>query len=273
MKRNKRTFATMSAVLILVLGRPYLAEATKKGLLPEASFYLSPHPVPGSMLSDITYRVISIYGPGIEDQVTQTPATATLTFLPSDSPETIRMTVDARADGMAAFKGIGGEYRNRVTQTCYNGQCKANMDASSPFYNPTFWGSPQDALTAGQTWAVTLTAPWELGPPATQTITVLSVDERNGIVVLKRQGEGVGPYAGASNSVAIKKDGKSYTVAVKRGKAHWVGQAVFQHAVVVSDELLCITSVELSSPDVGVIQAQERQYMSLLQHPETIPVQ
>jgi hypothetical protein len=193
--------------------------------------------------------------------------------LPSDSPETIRITVDARADGRAAFKGICGEYRNGVTQTCYNGRCNGNIKASSPFYNSTFWGYPQGALTAGQTWDVTLTAPWELGPPAAQVITVLSVDERNGIVVLKREGDGVGPYAGASDSVAIKKNGKPYTVAVKRGRAQWIGQAVFQHGVVVSDELLCITSVELSSPEIGFIHAQERQYMSVLQHPESMPTE
>lgn len=61
-----------------------------------------------------------------------------------------------------------------------------------------------------------------------------------------------------------------YRVDVKHGKAHWLGQAVFQHAVVVSDELLCNTEGELSSPEVGTIQAQERQYMSLLQYPGAI---
>jgi hypothetical protein len=201
------------------------------------------------------------------------PATAPLTILPSDSPDTIRYTANARADGKAVLKGIAGGYRNRVTQTSYDGKCITNLDASSPFYNQTFRGSPQGALTVGQTWAVTLTAPWELGPPTTQIITALSVDEGNGIVVLERQGEGVGPYAGASDSATINKDWKPYKVAAKRGKARWVGRAVFKQGVVISDELLCITSVELSSADIGVVHAPERQYMSVLQHPESIPTE
>lgn len=68
----------------------------------------------------------------------------------------------------------------------------------------------------------------------------------------------------------IKKDSKQYRMAAKDGTAHWVGQAVFQRGVVVSDELLCNKPVELSSPDIGTIEAQERQYMPVLQHPGPI---
>jgi hypothetical protein len=136
-------------------------------------------------------------------------------------------------------------------------------DASGPFLNPTFWGNPQGDLKPGMSWTVELTQPWELGPPGKQTVTVLSVDKLNGMVVLKREGQGVGSYEGKHNVALIMRDGKQYRVDVKHGNAHWVGQAVFKHGVVVSDELLCNTDVELSSPEVGTIQAQERQYMSL----------
>lgn len=84
------------------------------------------------------------------------------------------------------------------------------------------------------------------------------------MVVLKRERQGVGSYEGKHDVALIKRDGKEYRVAVKHGNAHWVGQATFQHGVVVSDELLCNTDVELSSPEVGTIQPHERQYMSLL---------
>jgi hypothetical protein len=96
------------------------------------------------------------------------------------------------------------------------------------------------------------------------------VDPVNGVAVLKREGHGVGSYEGKHDAALVKKNGKQYHVAVKYGSAHWVGQAVFKRGVVVSDELLCNTNVELSSPELGTIQAQERQYMSLLQHPGTI---
>ena len=63
----------------------------------------------------------------------------------------------------------------------------------------------------------------------------------------------------------IKRDGKEYRVTVKHGNAHWVGQAVFKQGVVVSDELLCNIDVELSTPEVGKIEARERQYIGALQ--------
>jgi hypothetical protein len=84
------------------------------------------------------------------------------------------------------------------------------------------------------------------------------------MVVLKRERQGVGSYEGKHDVALIKRDGKEYRVAVKHGNAHWVGQATFQHGVVVSDELLCNTDVELSSPEVGTIQtARAAVYVSL----------
>ena len=89
-------------------------------------------------------------------------------------------------------------------------------------------------------------------------------------MVLKREGEGVGSYEGSRDTATVKKDGKTYTVKATFGKAHWTGQAVIQRGVIVSDELLCTTSLELSSPEFGTSQAQERQYMSVLEHPTPI---
>ena len=89
-------------------------------------------------------------------------------------------------------------------------------------------------------------------------------------MVLKREGSGIGPFEGKNDTAILKRDAKQYPVTVKFGEAHWVGQAVFQHGVVVSDELLCNMSIELSSAEVGTIKGQERQYMSLLQHPGSI---
>ena len=237
----------------------------------DATLFISPHLHPGQTITDITYRVISMSAPEVQEKLFQEPSTGTLTILPSESAATIRWTFDGRADGNGSMKGLAGEYRNQVTQSCHDGKCAANTDASAPFYKQDMWGSPKGELKAGETWTVTLTTAWELGPPATQTITVLSVDKASGIVILKREGEGVGAYAGARESTVIVKSGKSYTVAVKRGAASWAGQAVFQRGLVISDELPCVTSVELSLSEVGLIHAQERQYMSVLQHPALIP--
>jgi hypothetical protein len=89
---------------------------------------------------------------------------------------------------------------------------------------------------------VELTQSWELAPPGKQTVPVLSVDKVNGIVVLKRKG--IGSYEGKHDVALIKQDGKEYRVAVKHGNAHWVGQAVFRHGVVVSDELSSLFAIQ-----------------------------
>ncbi len=235
-----------------------------------ARAFLEPKPLPGQTLSFITYRVISIYGPGIEDSVVSIPATGTYTFEPSVSADIIHWKADVRMDGKRVIKDLDGEYRDQGTSICYSGKCSFNSNASGPFYNPTFWGTPDGKLKAGQTWNVTLAKPWELGPAGSQTVTVLSVDKANGIVVLKREGEGVGSYEGSHDIATVRKNGKVYTTKATFGKAHWIGQAVIQHGVIVSDELLCTTPVELSSPDFGTSQAEERQYMSLLEHPAPI---
>jgi hypothetical protein len=262
-----------------LLGMFFLATSGNIGVLaampkqqaPDAAYYLKPHLKAGDVLSDLTYRVISTHAPDMDDNVWQVPATGTYTIVNSDSPDVIAWKVSVRMDGKMAIQDAAGDYRDGGKTMCFKGKCNFITDASGPFFNPTFWGNPPEGeLKPGMSWTVELTQPWELGPPGKQTVTVLSVDKVNGVVVLKREGHGVGSYEGKHDVAMITQKGKQYSVAVKHGDAHWVGQAVFQHGVVVSDELLCNTAVELSSPEIGTIKAQERQYMSLLQHPGAI---
>ena len=235
-----------------------------------ADVFLKAKPTPGEMISDITYRVVSTSGAGMEDIVWRSGATGTYSILPSDAPDVIPWKVSVHMDGMTTITDATGDYRNGGKTMCFQGKCELTTDASGPFFNPTFWGEPQGDLKPGMTWTVTLAQPWELGPPGQQTISVVSTDPANGVIVLKREGHGEGSYLGGKSKVDIKKNGKDYHAEVKRGTSHWVGQAVFRHGVVISDELLCDTPVELSAPEIGTIQAHERQYMSLLEHPAQI---
>ncbi|TCK71859.1 hypothetical protein [Acidipila rosea] len=265
-----KKLGTVAVLLIAIMSAVTCHARQNKKAEADAGFYLSPHLSAGQTLSFITYRVISLYGTGIEDSVVTLPATGTYIFQSSPSSDIIRWKADVRMDGKRVLKNVEGEYRDHGTTTCYGGKCSLDTNASGPFYNPTFWGTPQGELKAGETWTVTLSQPWELGPPGTQTVTVISVDKVNGIVVLKREGDGVGPYEGTHETASVKKDSKIYKVATRFGRAHWSGQAVIQHGVIVSDELLCTTPVELSSPDFGTVEVQSRQYMSVLEHPGAI---
>jgi hypothetical protein len=269
-----RNFSTAGLLLaglsLATLGESVTFAAPLNHKHTDAAYYLKPHPNAGEILSDITYRVIATHGTGMEDSVWQAPGTGTYTFLKSNSPGIIKWKVSVRMDGLMAIQDAEGDYRDDGKTMCFKGECSFTTDASGPFFNPTFWGNPQGDLKPGMSWTVEIAQPWELGPSGKQTVTVLSVDPSNGMAVLKREGQGIGSYEGKHDGAQIKRDGKQYRVAVKHGNAHWVGQAVFKHGVVVSDELLCTTNVELSSSEFGTIQAQERQYMSLLQHPGPI---
>ncbi len=267
-KLRKPLSVLLVASLAIGCGATFAVAGTHKPI--DAAYYLKPAPRAGDIVSDITYRVIATHGPGMEDNVWQVPATGTYTILNSDSPGIIKWTVSVRMDGKLTIQDAEGDYRDDGKTMCFKGKCSFTTDASGPFFNPTFWGNPQGDLKPGMSWTVELTQPWELGPPGKQIVTVLSVDKLNGMVVLKREGQGVGSYEGKHDVALITRDGKQYRVGVKHGNAHWIGQAVFKHGVVVSDELLCNTDVELSSSEVGTIQAHERQYMSLLEHPGAI---
>lgn len=124
-----------------------------------------------------------------------------------------------------------------------------------------FGECPKVRYGQAQVEEVTLLAPWELRPPGRQTVTVLSVDRANGMIMLKRVGDGEGPYEGDRPQMEIQRDGKTYRVKMTGGRSHWEGRTVFQRGVVISDELLSERPVLLSSPEVGSINAQERVYM------------
>jgi hypothetical protein len=260
----------LPVIFLLLVGAIYASGPAQSSQRKDRDNYLKPHVKAGEVLSDITYRVISLQTPGYDDSVYQIPATGTFTFAEDSVPNAISWRISARYDAKMSIKDEAGEFRDAGKTECFKGQCSLTTDASGPFFNPTFWGDPKGPLKPGMSWTVNLQQPWELGPPGQQTITVISLDPADGIVILKREGSGVGSFEGKNDVAMLKRDGKQYRVTVKYGDAHWVGQAVFQHGVAISDELLCNMSVELSSPEVGTLKAQERQYMSLLQHPGPI---
>jgi hypothetical protein len=260
----------LPVICLLMSGATHASGPTQKSQHADRDNYLTLHVQAGDVLSDITYRVISLKTPGYDESVYQSPATGTYTFTADNVPNAVSWRISARYDGKTSIQDEAGEFRDAGKTECFKGQCSLTTDASGPFFNPTFWGEPKGPLKPGMHWTVNLQQPWELGPPGQQTVTVISVDPANGIVILKREGSGVGSFEGKNDVALLKRDGKQYRVTVKFGDAHWVGQAVFQHGVAISDELLCDMSVELSSQEVGTLKGQERQYMSLLQHPGPI---
>ncbi|MGC2661300.1 MAG: hypothetical protein WA324_25380 [Bryobacteraceae bacterium] len=121
------------------------AASGKKPAPADKGFFFTAHPAPGSNLSFITYRVISVYGPGIDDLVVTIPATGTYTFLAADAPDSIHWKADVRMDGKQVIKAVEGEYRDHGTTICYGENCSFNTNASGPFYNPRSGALPRRA--------------------------------------------------------------------------------------------------------------------------------
>jgi len=154
-------------------------------------------------------------------------------------------------------------FRDGGATSCWNGDCRPYTDASGLLYNRLLWGYPSKNLKVGMAWQVTISQPWELGPAGIQLVTVTHLDEKSGIVTLKREGTAVGSFANESPQVTLAKNGKRVTFDVTPGQAHWSGYTTFKYGIVLSDELLVVRHDELHSEEIGTIQAITRRYMLL----------
>jgi hypothetical protein len=99
----------------------------------------------------------------------------------------------------------------------------------------------------------------------------MSADPSNHSVTLKRDGTGEGFFADEKKQVSVIRDGKTYTADIVPGRSHWVGYTTFREGVVISDELLTVRSVTLTSKELGSVAALEREYILLNQMPTALP--
>lgn len=146
---------------------------------------------------------------------------------------------------------------------CWKGNCSTATDASGVSINPLLWGAPSGKLHAGQSWEVSISVPWELGPPGKEIVKVISVDASNDTITLERTGEGQGESASEIKQLHLVKDRKPYAVEVAAGKAKWEGTATFRRGIILSDELLVERPVTITSAELGQSSGIERQYILL----------
>lgn len=234
-----------------------------------ARLYLEPRLHAGEVLGNIFSRTISFTGENIEVAVRRVSGTATYTVVES-SPEKLvfsgRFLYDGKPEAQAKT-----EIRDHGRTVCYDGKCAAAIDASGLLYNPLNWGDPPVTFSQGKSWVVSIADPWELGPSGKQTVTVMSADPSNHSVTLKRDGTGEGFFADEKKQVSVIRDGKTYTADIVPGRSHWVGYTTFREGVVISDELLTVRSVTLTSKELGSVAALEREYILLNQMPTALP--
>jgi hypothetical protein len=165
-------------------------------------------------------------------------------------------------DGRAATTGET-TIKDGGRTLCWKGDCSAATDASGVSINPRLWGTPRGKLHVGQSWEVTITMPWELGPPGRETVRVVSVDPSNDSITLERRGEGEGETVNETRHLTLVKDQKAYLVDVSAGRATWSGRTTFRRGIILSDVLLVERPVTISSKELGQSIGVERQYILL----------
>jgi hypothetical protein len=270
---NRVISRTSALSLLIIMLAPLGANAETKAAPSgknhalSADYYLAPRLQAGQVLGDVVSRTIATHGEGKDDFVWRSSGTGVYTILPGSNDAVTKWDSDVVMEGILTEKA-SGEFRDGGRTSCYKGKCSVSTSASALIYNPTFWGDVKGDLTVGKSWTVELAQPWENGPSGHQTVTVVAVDPTNGIVILKREGTGEGRYDGDRKQTVIKRDGKPFTVDVTPGPSHWVGQSVFKKGIVVSDELVSDRTITYTSPEVGTIHGQERQYMTLTLLPQ-----
>ena len=215
----------------------------------------------GASFGNVFSRTVDVQAPGFDEAVHRVSGTATYRVTDAAAAPP-RLRIDYRYDGRPAGNGAV-ELPDGGATNCYDGKCAPNTDASGLAYNPRLWGPAPAKLKPGQHWTVDFAAPWELGPAGRQTVTVVALDPTSHTVTLEREGSGDGAWLGDAAPLALIRNGRSYPVTRQGGRTHWQGYTTFRDGIVLNDELVSTRTVTLASPQLGRIEAAERQYILL----------
>jgi hypothetical protein len=222
--------------------------------------YLGLHVHAGEHYADIFSKAISVKGAGFDDIVRRISGTASYEVV-SLAPEGPMFKLTYRYDGRPAGENAY-QIRDGGKTGCNAGECSTNSDTSGLAFNPLLWGLPPGDLRAGMTWTVKIDKPWEAGPPGTETVRVMSVDAKNKIVMLEREGSGNGTSDDDQRQLPIVVDGKSGMATIVPGPSRWSGQIAVKNGIIVSDEILVERHVKLQST-LGNFEGDEREYTLL----------
>lgn len=222
--------------------------------------YLGLHVHAGERYADIFSKAISVKGAGFDEIVRRISGTATYDVVSSDA-EGPTFKLSYRYDGRPAGENAY-QIRDGGKTGCNAGACSTNSDTSGLAFNPLLWGLPHGELRAGMTWTIKIEKPWEAGPPGTETVRVMSVDAKNKIVMLEREGSGDGASDDDQRQLPIVVDGKSGMATIVSGPSRWSGQIAVKSGIVISDEILVERHVKLQST-LGNFEGDEREYTLL----------
>jgi hypothetical protein len=233
----------------------------------KADPYLTPQLQKGQVFADVFSKAVEVRGEGFDPYTGRFSGTGAYKVL---DPDPSKPTFDARSPAfdkpgyhaVATLADGGRDWCER------GGKCDVNRQTSGPIFNPLLWGMPAGELKVGQTWQVAVTEPWEIGPPGSETVHVVSLDAADGAVTLEREGSGSGKSQDDERKLAIVVKGVKQEATVLAGAATWSGLTTIQRGLIMNDEILIRRTVTLQT-DVGTFSGEETVYTLLNLMPTT----
>lgn len=269
--RRKASRRTGICAAIFVCGSIWAsAQSRELDSRARSAEFLVPFLVPGQEIDQVFSRTISTSAEGLDPVVRRTSGTGMYRTL-AISNDSYTFDSSFLYDGHPSAR-ITTKIKRDGTESCWESACASATDASGLLFNSLLWGVAPKRIAVGSTWRNKIAAPWELGPPGEQDVTVAALDIAAGTITLLRIGRGEGPFADDPGKITLTKDGKEYSMDAKSGAAKWSGYTTVTRGIIVSDELLVERSLTLYSKELGTLRATQRQYILLNKMPHTEPV-
>lgn len=226
-----------------------------------AGTFLRPNLQVGEHLSHVFSRAISIKGSGFKEIVDRVSGTDDSTVVAIDS-KGIVLGEGYRYDGHPA-----GSDKIRImaggTTLCRAGRCAVDHETSGALFNPLLWGHAPGKLHVGETWNVTISEPWELGPPGDETVHVVRMDPASHTITLFREGRGSGLslHDQSTGQVTIDADnGLALKVMVVPGESSWRGRTIVRDGIIVADSIMVKRHVTLVAASGRKFEGEQRAY-------------
>jgi hypothetical protein len=232
----------------------------------KASPYLTLRLSKDQSFADVFSKTMEIRGTGFENYAGRFSGTESYKVL---DPDPAKPTYDTQSPAFdkpdyhaIATLADGGQ------DWCEQGKCSINRQTSGPSFNPLLWGMPTGDLKVGQTWTVSVSEPWEIGPAGSETVRVVSLDPAEGIVTLEREGSGTGKSQDDEHKLSITVKGNKLEATVVAGPSTWSGRTTIQHGLILNDEILIRRPVTLHT-QAGDFAGEETEYTLLNLMPVT----
>jgi len=257
----------LSARVVFATSAAFLLVVATTAHADSSDGYLKPAVKTGERLADVFSKTVSILGAGFDEYVKRVAGSADYT-VSGVAADGISFDSDYRYDGFASGSGSYKALADGMT-SCIKDKCSLDDETSGLLFNPLLWGPVPKDIHVGSTWTVNVAKSWEIGPPGTEQVRVVSLDPANGEITLAREGSGSGVSSDdeareqAGKPVTITRDGKEIQVSVTPGTTHWSGYTTIRKGVIVGDVIMVERHVTMVAKTGEKFEGEQRSFTLL----------